>query len=402
MRRCIKYFMAAAAVPAVALAAAACSSLKDLPVTEDKASEALTSATSAADTEPSISGTSDDMWGFIPQYSDNGEESGTSKDNSLPKSGIPLMQDAIEDYCRSAIDFLSEQKFTIGSAQPFMLMSDKDDINKEIQIGEVVVNNGLLSFNVLTRIEELVPEYETDYETILVLQVNGKICDFTYDGQKSEGGMLRFKTRTNTDYAGLFEAKDVPIRKGKNSFTLIEFYYNPKLNTYLHDMCIPCTFVSDKDYEGKTVKCTPEKKIGKITTITDEDDVSKDDIYYTRMITDKDYINFDVDDSDMEIFTLRPDPDLHYFIINDNDDKGPSNRGGLLFMLDNGELLPVWGGNNFGEVSLTDKILRKEITIPTDLKSDKEHSIYWGYIETYNDKLDCYTHTEDFKIVIGG
>jgi len=359
---------------------------QSLVTEEDPASE-----TSASES------VSDPFWGFHQHIS---EKSDDSSQNKILSSGYKLIQYEMTSFVGILSQFIKDG-FTSNEAHHIFLITDPDNVDKAINVKQTDVKDGVMKFNMLSRIVEIDESVFTDYEITYLFQVNGNVCDFEIGGKKSQNGILKTNLHTNTDLSALFEAKDIPVNKGENTYSLTVFCYSPKLDRYISTQAIPGCFVSDKAYEGKA--CVPsasEDKSGRTVSITDEDDIPPEKIYESRLVTDEDFISFDVDDMQKDVFTLKPSPDLHYFLINDNADKGSSNRKGLMVFFDNGELIPVWNGKYFGSMSLTDKDIRKELITKVDLDPSGSHNILWGYIETSNDKEDPYPIVDSVRIII--
>ena len=265
-------------------------------------------------------------------------------------------------------------------------MSEADAPDKEIDLENIPADGSSLHLTLNAIIGDPEANTPADYETVMLLTVNGQFCDFSLDGKSSTDGLYQTVLSANTDLVASLEATDLPVREGKNEFAFYTFHYNADLDKYLTSQSVSGWFTSDQSNAGKSIAAASEDAIGNISAVTAADKIAEDEIYTTRIVSDADYISSDADSIGHESFTVKPAPTLHYYILNADES---ANRSGILLFFDNGKLQPVWNGNLFGSVSVSEKELRKDISLKTDFKAGEKHHTNWFYLETQNDKSEA-------------
>ncbi len=93
-------------------------------------------------------------------------------------------------------------------------------------------------------------------------------------------------------------------------------------------------------------------------------------------------IDFQSDHYGNYLMTSKPDPTLHFYIDNMNTQGQYDNSKGIMFLMIDGELKPVWNGRCFGEISIREGDLLKVIRLKSGFPAGEQHHIYWHYLET--------------------
>ena len=293
-----------------------------------------------------------------------------------PVSSIPFLREWIEEINR-----LDEEAERQGyhPVKKTLFMQFTEDDEPYTPISAITAEGSSIHATAVMRIEDVDSNESAGFSMTAVLLVNGKPADFRMDGNASTEGILTVSLDSNRDYIISLSAENVPVLPGENEVILVMFGYSEDLDFYLDAQNIKGSFVSDQAYEGAAVLPCPEDEID-VVAIQDRSGLQQ--YADMRFISAEEMTDFQSDHYGNYLMTSKPDPVMHFYLDNTNTQGLFSSSDGIMFMLVDGKLEPVWNGSCFGEISMQDSDLLKVVRVESGFRSGEQHHVYWYWQET--------------------
>ena len=301
---------------------------------------------------------------------------GAYAENAHPVSSIPFIREWIEESNRMDEEM---EKQGYHAVKKILIMDFAEDDAPYNPTGTVTAEGNSVHATVIMRIEEGDSDESSEFMMTAALLANGKPVDFRMDESSSSEGILRLLMNSNRDYIVSLRAEDVPVVQGENKLLLAVFGYCKDQDFFLQEQGIQGTFVSDRAYDGTAVAACPEDEIN-VAAVQDRSGLGP--YAGSNFISPKDMIDFQSDHYGHFLMTSKPEPVMSFYLDNMSDEGLIGNRKGIMFLLIDGEPQPVWNGNCFGEISLTDSDLLKVIQVKSGFQAGEEPHVYWCYQET--------------------
>lgn len=318
----------------------------------------------------------------LTEATESATETGTH-----PVSKIAFMRRLIEE--NNASDEAMEQQ-GFHALKTICFISFTQDKDPYEPIENIKVDKNSMKATVVVRIEEGESDGHSEFQTYAVMMLNGKIVDFSLDGNAGKDGILSTTMQSNTDYIFTVSADDLPVIKGDNELTLTIFGYSESRDLYIDRQYSVVHFTSDHDESGKVIEACPEDKIN---IITHQDRNKAGSV--SGLVSPEEQLDFESDHYGYRKYTVKPSAAMHFFIDNMSIECNIGNRRGLMLFFVDGKLQPVWNGSYIAEISLKESDLKKEIIIDSRFKPGEEHNICWHYVETRGVSewpvSDCFT-----------
>ena len=297
-------------------------------------------------------------------------------ENAHPVSSIPFMREWIGEINRADEE---AEKMGYHPVKKILIMEFTEDEAPYDPAGTITAEGNSIHATIVMRIEEADSDESSEFSVTAALLVNGKPVDFSLDGNSSTEGILTGSMWSNRDYIKALSTENIPVLQGENKLLLVVFGYCKDQDFYLDEQGIQASFVSDRTYEGVAVAACPEDRID-VTTVQDRSGLSS--YADSKFIPAEDMIDFQSDHYGNYLMTSKQDPVMSFYLDNMSNEGLTGNRKGIMFMLIDGELKPVWDGNCFGEISLTDSDLLKVINVESGFRTGEQPHVYWCYQET--------------------
>ncbi|SCW68548.1 hypothetical protein SAMN02910456_02583 [Ruminococcaceae bacterium YRB3002] len=299
-----------------------------------------------------------------------------SEDSQHPLSSIEFMRELIDEINQSDAQ-MEEQGY--HPVRKILLMSFVEENTPYNRIEEIAAEGSGVHSTVAMRVEEGDSNESSVFAMTAVLLANGKPVSFRLNDNSSQDGVMTFPLNSNQDYIMSLSAEDLPAVEGANKLMLVVFGYSKDQDFYLESQSTTASFLSSTENDGVSAVTCPENEID-IVTIHDQSELGQ----YAQMdfLADGEMTDFQSDHYGNYLMTSRPEPTLHYYIDNMSDPGLYDNSEGIMFMLVDGELKPVWNGNCFGAISMKDGDLVKVIRLQSGFAAGEQHHIYWYYQET--------------------
>ncbi len=293
-----------------------------------------------------------------------------------PVSSIEFMREWINESNQSD-EFMEQQGF--HPVRKILLMSFTEDDAPYTPIEKIAAEGSGVQATVVMRVEEADSNESSAFSMSAVLLVNGKPVSFRLNENSSRDEILTVPLNSNQDYMMALSAEDLPVVTGENKLMLVVFGYCKDQDFCLDPQCITGSFLSAVDNGGASAVPCPENEID-IVTIQNRSELGQ----YARMdfLSDGDMTAFQSDHYGNYLMTSKPEPTLFFYIDNMNNQGQYDNSKGIMFLLIDGELKPVWNGSCFGEISMQDSDLLKVIRLESSFQAGEQHHIYWYYQET--------------------
>lgn len=213
----------------------------------------------------------------------------------------------------------------------------------------------------------------------LVLIWNGQIYDFSVDGKQSQNGSLSVDIPYNEDVILPFEVNDLPIQKGDNFLHFCFIPYCKETGIFLTPQKYTAHYWSDRESAGI-----------KPVAISTESDLSPENIHVIKN-KEEAAAFYNVQESDRissndDTYALHPNPTFLLNISNLSDSNESSNRSGIAMCCADGNIQPVWNGNKYAAVSVSEGEYRKTIAFDTNYLPGEKHDVCMIYVELEDDK----------------
>ena len=312
----------------------------------------------------------------LPQGNESTSQTTEISEDGHPLSSIEFMRKQIEEINQND-EIMEQQGFY--AVKKILLMSFVEDNTPYNPITEIAAEGSSVHATVVMRVEEADSNESSVFSMSAVLLVNGKPVNFSLNENSSNEGILTFPLNSNQDYIMSLSAEDLPAVVGENKLQLVVFGYQKDQDFYLDPQNTTGSFQSTINNEGASIGLCPENEMD-IVTIQNENEMGP----YAQMefISAEEMIDFQSDHYGNYLTTSKLDPTLHFYIDNMNTQGLYSNTKGILFLMIDGELKPVWNGRCFGEISVLDSDLIKVIRLNSGFPSGEQHHIYWYFVET--------------------
>ena len=293
-----------------------------------------------------------------------------------PVSSIAFLREWIEEINR--MDEEAEQQ-GYHPVRKILIMEFTEEDEPYTPVRAITAEGSSIHSTVVMRIEEADNDESTGFSMTAVLLVNGKPADFRMDEKASTEGILTARMNSNRDYVISLSAENVPVLPGENEVILVMFGYSEDLDFYLDPQNIKGSFVSDQAYDGAAIIPCPEDEIN-VVAIRDRSGLQQ--YAEMRFISAEDMTDFQSDHYGNYLMTSKPDPVMYFYLDNMSIQGLTGSFSGIMFMLVDGELKPVWNGNCFGEISIQDSDLLKVIRVESGFRAGEQHHVYWYWQET--------------------
>ena len=300
----------------------------------------------------------------------------SSEDSQHPVSSIEFIRKQIEEINQN--DELMEQQ-GFHAVRKILLMSFVEDNTPYNQIKEITAEGSSVHATVVMRVEEADSNVSSVFSMTAVLLANGKPVNFRLNENSSRDGVLTVPLNSNQDYIMSLTAEDLPTNTGKNKLILVGFGYRKDQDFYLDPQCTTGSFQSSLNNNGVSSVPSPENEMD-ILTIREKSELGQYD--QMSLLYAGEMIDFQSDHYGNYLMTSKPDPTLHFYIDNMNTQGQYDNSKGIVFLMIDGELKPVWNGRCFGEISIREGDLLKVIRLKSGFPAGEQHHIYWHYLET--------------------
>ena len=282
------------------------------------------------------------------------------------------IQDLISEY-----PMLATQDY---AGLGFFCFTDVADAQDKIDAEKLPVQDGSLALDLNFYVYS---NKETDYgiSGSFVMFWNDQVCDFAVDGVQSKDGFLKMNLPYNQDVKVPFLAEKLPVQEGQNTFCFCFFPYCAAEGEYLTPQRLIGHYESAEARDGIALnEIVAENQLDPagIQVATDQEEANSVDL-----VNRDDLISSESKGVNM-LFRLRQNPTFYFNILNTQEEV-PSNRSGIMMMLKDGELQPVWNGRKYAAVSLTDKELKKQIAVKTDYSVGEQHDLLMVYSEMQSD-----------------
>ena len=299
-----------------------------------------------------------------------------SEDSRHPVSSIEFLRKWIDD--NNETDKIMEQQ-GYHAVKKILYMSFVNDDAPYNQIKELAAEGSSVHATVVMRVEEADSDESAVFSMSAVLLANGKPVNFRLNENSSQDGILTFSLNSNQDNIMSLSAEDLPEVAGENKLILVVFGYCKDTDFHLDSQSITGSFQSATKNDGVSIVTCPENEID-IETIQDEKELVK---YTSRDLLSKgEMIDFQSDHYGNYLMTSYKNPTLHYYLDNVSIPGQYDNTDGIMFMLVDGEMKPVWNGSCFGEISMRDSDMLKVIQLESGFPAGEQHHVYWYYVET--------------------
>ena len=308
--------------------------------------------------------------------SQNRKTTEVSEDFLHPVSSIEFMREWIDEINQS--DELMEQQ-GFHAVRKILLMTFVEDDEPYTPIEEIAAEGSGVHAAVAMRIEEADSNESSVFSMTAVLLANGKPVNFRLNENSSREGILTVSLNSNQDYIMSLSAEDLPADEGENKLILVVFGYCRDQDFYLDSQRITGSFLSAVKNDGASAVPCPENEMD-IVAIQDKSELGQ----YAMMdfLSDGEMTDFQSDHYGNYLMTSKPDPVLHFYLDNMNNPGQYDNSEGIMFLLIDGELKPVWNGSCFGAISMRDSDLVKVIRLESGFPAGEQHHLYWYYQET--------------------
>ena len=323
-----------------------------------------------------FSGKTDAYASFADPENQNPKATEVSEDCLHPVSSVAFMREWIDEINQT--DELMEQQ-GFYAVRKYLLMSFAEDDTPYTRIEKIAAEGSGVHATVVMRIEEADSNESSGFSMTAVLLANGKPVSFRLNENSSREGILPVSLNSNQDYIMALSAEDLPVATGENKLILVGFGYCKDRDFYLDPQSITGSFLSAVKNDGASSVICPENEID-IVTIQDKRELGQ----YAGMdfLSDGEMTDFQSDHYGNYLMTSKPNPTLHFYLDNMNAPGQYDNSEGIMFMLIDGELKPVWNGSCFGEISMRDSDLVKVIRLESGFPAGERHHLYWYYQET--------------------
>ena len=323
-----------------------------------------------------FSGKTDAYASFADPENQNRKTTEVSEECLHPVSSIEFMREWIDEINQS--DELMEQQ-GFHAVRKNIFMSFAEDDTPYTPIEKITAEGSGVHATVVMRVEEADSNESSVFSMTAVLLANGKPVSFRLNENSSQHGILTVSLNSNQDYIMSLRAEDLPAAAGENKLILVVFGYCKDQDFYLVPQSITGSFLSAVKNNGVSAVTCPENE-SDILTIQNKKELGQ----YATMdfLSDGDMTNFQSDHYGNYLMTSKPDPTLHFYLDNMNNPGQYDNSEGIMFMLVDGELKPVWNGSCFGEISMRDSDLVKVIRLESGFQAGEQHHLYWYYQET--------------------
>ena len=313
---------------------------------------------------------------FAVSESQDQKTTEVSDDCLHPVSSIEFMREWIDEI-HQADELMEQQGY--HAVRKILLMSFAQDDAPYAPIEKIAAEGSGVHAAVVMRVEEADSNESSVFSMTAVLLVNGKPVSFRLNENSSRDEILTVPLNSNQDYMMALSAEDLPVVTGENKLMLVVFGYCKDQDFCLDPQCITGSFLSAVDNGGASAVPCPENEID-IVTIQNRSELGQ----YARMdfLSDGDMTAFQSDHYGNYLMTSKPEPTLFFYIDNMNNQGQYDNSKGIMFLLIDGELKPVWNGSCFGEISMRDSDLVKVIRLKSGFPAGEQHHIYWYYQET--------------------
>ncbi len=313
---------------------------------------------------------------FADPESQDQKTAEVSEDCLHPVSSIEFMREWISEINQT--DELMEQQ-GFHAVRKYLPMSFVEDDAPYNPIEKIAAEGSDVHATVVMRIEEADSNESSVFSMTAVLLANGKPVDFRLNENSSQEGILTVSLNSNQDYILSLSAEDLPVTAGENKLILVVFGYCKDQDFYLNPQSITGSFLCAEKNNGVSIVPCPENEID-IVTIQNKKELGQ----YVRMdfLSDGEMTDFQSDHYGNYLMTSKPDPTLHFYMDNMNNPGQYDNSKGIMFMLIDGELMPVWNGSCFGEISMRKSDLVKVIRLESGFPAGEQHHVYWYYQET--------------------
>lgn len=313
---------------------------------------------------------------FAVSESQDQKTTEVSDDCLHPVSSIEFMREWINEINQS--DELMEQQ-GFHAVRKTLFMSFVEDDTPYTPIENIAAEGSGVHAAVVMRVEEADSNESSVFSMTAVLLANGKPVNFRLNENSSREGILTVSLNSNQDYIMSLSAEDLPADEGENKLILVVFGYCKDQDFYLNPQSITGFFQSAVKNDGTSAVPCAENEID-IVTIQNRSELGQ----YARMdfLSDEEMTDFQSDHYGNYLMTSKPEPTLFFYIDNMNNQGQYDNSKGIMFLLIDGELKPVWNGSCFGEISMQDSDLLKVIRLESGFQTGEQHHIYWYYQET--------------------
>ncbi len=258
----------------------------------------------------------------------------------------------------------------------FFNFTDGAEAKESIDAEKLPVHDGSLSLDLNFYVYS---NKETDYglSGSFVLFWNDQVCDFAVDGVQSKDGFLKMDLPYNQDVKVPFLVENLPVMEGQNTFCFCFFPYCSAEGEYLTLQRFIGHYESAEARDGHALNAiTAENQLDSacIQVVTDRDEAN------TADLVNRDDLISSESRAVSTLFRLHKNPTVYFNILNTQEEE-PSNRSGFMMLLKDGELQPVWNGQKYASVSLTDQELRKQVAVKTDYAVGEQHDLLMVYSE---------------------
>lgn len=313
----------------------------------------------------------------LPQATEStSQTTESSEDSQHPVSSIEFIRKQIEEINQN--DELMEQQ-GFHAVRKILLMSFVEDNTPYNQIKEITAEGSSVHATVVMRVEEADSNVSSVFSMTAVLLANGKPVNFRLNENSSRDGILNVSLNSNQDYIMSLTAEDLPTDAGENKLILVGFGYCKDQDFYLDPQCTTGSFQSSIKNNGVSSVPSPENEMD-IVTIREKSELGQYD--QMSLLYAGEMIDFQSDHYGNYLMTSKADPTLHFYIDNMNTQGQYDNSKGIMFLMIDGELKPVWNGRCFGEISIREGDLLKVIRLKSGFPAGEQHHIYWYYLET--------------------
>lgn len=293
-----------------------------------------------------------------------------------PVSSVAFLREWIEEDNRMNEE-AERQGFHPVKQTLFLAFTEDGGAGEPVET--VASEDGGIHGTVVARIEDPETDASDLFSMTAVLLLNGRPVDFSLEGNGSQEGVLSLPLNSNRDYIMTLRAGTLPVSAGENRLILIMFGYRGDQDFYLGPTYTKGSFLSDREYAGVSVAPCPEDQID---TVVIQNRSELQPYAENPFLSAGEMTDFQADHYGNYLMTSKPNPTMHFYLDNMSIPGMLSGSRGILFMLIDGELKPVWNGCRFGEMSVGDGDLLRVIRVESGFGSGEEHHIFWCYQET--------------------
>lgn len=228
---------------------------------------------------------------------------------------------------------------------------------------------------------------------IVLMTVNGELCDFTIDDKKSENGIMEMQFQMESEYIAPIQIQNFSVKEGENQIrchTILDIEEKP-LPTPLF-LGAEGNFYSDRDISAEkpvnvAVNANPDSLDAEtVQKISGKKPISTGGQFTSLFYPyDEEEVN---DKETIQKVNITSDTPLYVELPNTEAFGGPANCSGVFIMQKDGALCPAWDGKPILLVQMHDSDPFVSVSANPDFQSGETTEIRLYYVEISSDRAN--------------